>query len=85
MPFIERYAKLTFKSEKSFSGNTGGAREETAPPVLSHKSLHIFISAASATTAIRMRSLTHASSVSCMFPGSTVVSDPNIIMISLDE
>lgn len=34
------------------------------PPVLSQRSLHIFISAASATTDMRIFSLTHSSRVS---------------------
>ena len=55
------------------------------PPVLSHSSRQIFISAASATSEIRIRSLTHDERVSYMFPGSTVVSEPKTIKISREE
>ena len=55
------------------------------PPVLSQSSRQIFISAASATTEMRMRSFTHSANVSWMLPGSHVVSEPNMMMISRDE
>lgn len=68
----------------------GGIRKslqakEGVPPVLSHSSRQIFISAASATSEIRIRSLTHDERVSYMFPGSTVVSEPKVIRISREE
>jgi hypothetical protein len=55
------------------------------PPVLTHSSRHIFISAASATIDTRTRPRTHSSSVSWMFPGSHVVSEPKMIRISREE
>lgn len=55
------------------------------PPVFSQRSRHIFISAASATIEMRMRSFRHPSSVSCMLPGSQVVNDPKMMVISLEE
>jgi hypothetical protein len=55
------------------------------PPVSVQKSRQIFISAASATTDIRILSSTHCLRVSCIFPGSHVVREPNIMTISLDE
>jgi hypothetical protein len=56
-----------------------------SPPVLSHKSLHIFISAANATTDMRILSLMHVSRVSWILPGSQLVSEPKIISISREE
>ena len=64
------------------------AREGTdgdAPPVLSHSSRQIFVSAASATSEIRIRSLTQEERVSKILPGSTVVSEPKMINISREE
>lgn len=55
------------------------------PPVLSHSSRQIFISAARATSEIRIRSLMQDERVSLMFPGSTVVSEPKMIRISREE
>lgn len=63
----------------------GGEGCGGAPPVLSHSSRQIFISAASATSEIRIRSLTHDARVSYMLPGSTVVSEPETIKISREE
>jgi hypothetical protein len=61
------------------------ALERGVPPVLSHSSRQIFISAARATSEIRIRSLAHDERVSYMFPGSTVVSEPKMIRISREE
>lgn len=58
---------------------------ESLPPVLSHSSRHIFISAERDTTEMRILSLIQSSSVSWMLPGSTVVKDPYMIRISLEE
>ena len=55
------------------------------PPVLSQSSRQIFVSAASATSEIRMRSLTQDERVSKILPGSTVVSEPKMISISREE
>lgn len=60
-------------------------RESDEPPVLSQISRHIFISAARATTEIRILFLTHESRVSWMFPGSQVVREPKMMMISREE
>jgi hypothetical protein len=57
----------------------------SVPPVLSHSSRQIFISAARATSEIRIRSLMQDERVSLMFPGSTVVSEPKMIRISREE
>lgn len=69
------------------SGFGGEGREGGigAPPVLSHSSRQIFISAARATREIRIRSLTHDARVSYMLPGSTVVSEPEMTRISREE
>lgn len=55
------------------------------PPVLSQRSLQIFISAARATTETRILLLTQSSRVSWMLPGSHVVNEPKMIRISRDE
>ena len=55
------------------------------PPVLSHSSLQIFISAASATMEMRILSRTQDSRVSWILPGSHVVSEPKMTNISRDE
>lgn len=55
------------------------------PPVFSHNSRHIFISAASATTEMRILALTQASSVSWILPGSHVVNDPKSMITSREE
>ena len=82
VPFIQRDAELTLL----------GAINDTElrfimdiPPVLSQSSLQIFISAASATTDIRILLLTQASRVSWMFPGSQVVREPKMMRISREE
>jgi hypothetical protein len=63
----------------------GLRRGKDAPPVLSHSSRQIFVSAASATSEIRIRSLTQEERVSKILPGSTVVSEPKMINISREE
>jgi hypothetical protein len=62
-----------------------GDNVRDAPPVLSQSSRQIFVSAASATSEIRIRSLTQEERVSKMLPGSTVVSEPKMINISREE
>lgn len=62
-----------------------GVEIRDLPPVLSHISRQIFISAANATTDIRILALTQASIVSWMLPGSQVVREPKTITISRDE
>jgi hypothetical protein len=81
--FVHRDTELTYLDiDKVVSCDT---RAGHPPPVLSHSSLQIFISAARATTDIRILFFTHDSNVSWILPGSQVVSEPNIIRISREE
>lgn len=84
MAFIHGDTKLTYL-DMDKAGSCDARRRGNPPPVLSHNSLQIFISAASATTEIRILFFTHASRVSWMLPGSQVVNELNMIMISRDE
>jgi len=82
--FIHRDTELTYLGmDKVLTRDTKSTAHP--PPVLSHSSLQIFISAAKATTDIRILFFTHSSNVSWILPGSQVVSEPNMIRISREE
>jgi len=78
---VHCHAKLTCLADKAISYT----KIVYLPPVLSHKSLQIFISAARATTDIRILFVTHAFRVSWIFPGSHVVNEPKMMRISREE
>ncbi len=83
--FVQRNAEYPCASRLVDAAGSTCISPDNVPPVFAQRSRHIFISAASATIEIRMRSFKHSSSVSWMLPGSQVVSDPNMMVISLEE
>lgn len=82
MAFIHSHPKLTLPGRLC---EAPGLSTKDSPPVLSHNSRQIFISAARATTDMRILFLTQLLNVSWIFPGSHVVKEPKRMMISRDE